>query len=132
MAIASSPVPRSELLRTVRLFPPVAPRLTLLTLHPSAQMLVRRQFCAVPPVPEAQKPESVCCVQMPSATQLVPVLSIPPPAPSTEARLSAFESSAKFRTRHELRLKIAPRGTALGRATLRWTRLYHMPAPCTV
>jgi len=45
-------------------------------------MLVKRQFLMMPPVPEAQKPDIVCWVQMLSATQLVPVVSIPPPEPS--------------------------------------------------
>ena len=63
---------------------------------PSAQMEVSRLFDTVPPVPEAQKPDSVCWLQMLSATQLVPVVSIAPPAPSTVARLVALESRWKF------------------------------------
>jgi len=60
MAIASSPVPRTKLFVTVRLFPVSAPRDTLLTLIPSAQIDVSRLFFTVPPVPEAQKPDMVC------------------------------------------------------------------------
>src|SRR5712671_1373294 len=119
MAGASSPVPRMKLFEEVRLFPTVAPRLTLLRLQPSAQILVSRQFWTVPPVPDAQKPDIVCWVQMLSASQLLPVVSMAPPQPSTVARLVAFASRAKFRTVQEVRLKIAPRGLALGSGMLR-------------
>src|ERR1700722_6633532 len=107
MAIASSPVPRTKLFRAVRFVPSVPVRLTLFKLQPSAQMLRRRQFSTTPDTPDAQKPDSVCCVQIPSADQPVPVVSIAPPAPSTESRLVAFESIAKFRTWHESTLKTA-------------------------
>src|SRR5580693_8958237 len=119
MAMASSPVPRTKLFLAVRLFPTVPVRLTLLRLHPSAHMAVSRQFCTVPPVPDAQKPDSVCCVQMLSANQLVPVVSIAPPAPSTDALLIAFASSAKFRTVHDVTLNVAARAVELGSGTLR-------------
>src|SRR5260221_10317851 len=119
MASASSPVPLTKLFEAVRLFPTGPPRLTLLRLHPSAQMLVSRQFCTVPPVPEAQKPDIVCWVQMLSASQLLPLVSIPPPQPSADARLLAFASRAKFRTVHEVTLNMAPNGVELGSGTLR-------------
>jgi hypothetical protein len=69
---------------------------------------------------------------MPSASQWVPVVSMPPPAPSIEARLRALESSAKWRTVHESRLKMAPSGVWLGSGTARKRVLYHMPAPSMV
>src|SRR5438046_1319576 len=112
MAWASSPVPRMKLLEEVRLFPIVLPRLTLLRLQPSAQILVSRQFCTRPPFPEAQNPDMACCVQMLSASQLFPVVSMAPPQPSTTARLGALASRAKFRTVQEVRLKMAPSGLA--------------------
>src|SRR6266481_4674723 len=132
MACASSPVPRMKLFEEVRLFPTVAPRLTLLRLQPSAQMLVSRQFWTRPPFPDAQNPDIVCCVQMLSASQLFPVVSIAPPQPSTTARLVALASSAKFRTLQEVTLKMAPSGFALGSGMLRYIRLYHIPAPSMV
>src|SRR5438045_3927065 len=103
MAMASSPVPRTKLFGAVRLLPTVPVRATLLRLIPSAQMLVSRQLCTLPPVPDAQKPDIVCCDQMLSATQLVPVVSMAPPQPSCVARLVALASSAKYRTAHDVR-----------------------------
>src|SRR4051812_12326953 len=119
MALASSPVPLTKLFRLVRLFPTVPFRLTLLRLIPSAQMLVSRQFCTVPPVPDAQKPDMVCWVQIPSASQLLPLVSIAPPQPSTTALLVALASKAKFRTVQEVRLNMAPNGEGLGSGMLR-------------
>ncbi|MCX4419649.1 hypothetical protein [Streptomyces mirabilis] len=55
---------------TVRLFPVSAPSETLLTLIPSAQIDVILLFCTFPPAPEAQKPDMVCWVQMPSMWKL--------------------------------------------------------------
>src|SRR5688572_23181352 len=129
MASASTPVPRTKLFEAVRLFPTVPVKATLFRLHPSAQMLMSRQFCTLPPVPEAQKPDIVCLVHMFSANQLFPVVSIAPPQPSATVRLLAFESTAKFRTVHEIKLKIAPSGFGLGSGILRYTLLCHMPAP---
>src|SRR5882762_7763969 len=119
MAIASSPVPRMKLLVAVRLFPTVPLSETLFRLHPSAQIDVRRLFCTVPPVPDAQKPDSTCWLQMLSASQLVPVVSIAPPSPSTVSRLVALESRWKFLTVHEVTEKIAAKPFALGRGTSR-------------
>src|ERR1051326_2437412 len=119
MACASSPVPRMKLLEEARLFPIELPRLTLFRLQPSAQMLVSRQFCTRPPFPEAQNPDMVCSVQILSASQLFPVVSIAPPHPSTTARLVASASSAKLRTVQDVTLKIAPSGFALGSGMLR-------------
>src|SRR5258707_3546361 len=110
MAKASSPVPLTKLFEAVRLFPTGPPRLTLLRLQPSAQMLVSRQFCTRPPFPDAQKPDIVCWVQMLSASQLFPLVSIAPPQPSTTARLGAFASSAKLRTVQAVTLNIATSG----------------------
>src|SRR5580658_7110285 len=130
--MASSPVPRTKLFFAVRLLPCVPVNDTLLRLHPSAQMLVSRQFSTTPPVPDAQKPDSLCCVQMLSATQLVPVVSMAPPAPSTDALLMALASVAKLRTVQEVTLNVAASPTVLGSGTLRYTVLYHIPAPSMV
>jgi hypothetical protein len=86
---------------------------------PSAQIVVRRLLRTVPPVPDAQNPDSVCWVQIPSATQFDPVMSMEPPAPSTDARLVAFESTWRFWTVHEVRLNRAGRGVLFGSGTSR-------------
>src|SRR5690242_14168631 len=117
MAVASSPVPRMKLFVTVRSLPTGLPSETLLTLRPSAQMDVSRLLRAVPPVPDAQKPDSVCWVQILSATQLVPLVSIAPPAPPGTSRLMALESRWKFSTVHEVTEKMAPSGVLLGSGT---------------
>src|SRR5271155_5289286 len=132
MAMASSPVPRTKLFLAVRLVPSVPVNETLLRLHPSAQMLVSRQFSTIPPVPEAQNPDSLCWVQMLSATQLVPVVSMAPPAPSTDALLMALASVAKLRTVQDVTLNVAASPTELGRGTFRKIALYHIPAPSMV
>src|SRR5437899_6912729 len=117
MAIASSPVPRTKLLVTVRLLPTLALSETLLMLIPSAQIEVSRLFSTVPPVPDAQNPDIVCWVQMPLATQLVPLVSIAPPSPPTVLRLGALASMWKFCTVHEVSSNTAPSGVLLGSGT---------------
>src|ERR1700722_16150167 len=112
--MASSPVPRTKLLLTVMLLPTVPLSETLLILMPSAHVCVRRLFWIVPPVPEAQKPDSTCWCHMPSASQLVPVVSIAPPSPSFVPRLSAFESTWKFLTVQEVTENTAARPTLFG------------------
>src|SRR4051794_39933085 len=115
----SSPVPRTKLLVAVRLLPAEVPSATLLRLMPSAQIVVRRLLRTVPPVPDAQNPDNVCWVQIPSAIQFDPVVSIVPPAPSADARLVAFESAWKFCTVHEVTLKRAGSGVPFGSGTSR-------------
>src|SRR6266511_695288 len=119
MAIASSPVPRMKLFVAVRSLPTVPSRDTLLRLSPSAQMDVSRLLRAVPPVPEAQNPDRTCWLQMLSATQLVPVVSIAPPAPPEVSRLVALASRWKFSTVHEVTEKMAPRPELFGSGTAR-------------
>src|ERR1700754_197501 len=103
----------------VRLLPTELPIDTLLMLAPSAQIVVRRLLRIVPPVPEAQKPDSVCWVQIPSATQFVPVTSIEPPAPSMVARLVALESTCRFWIVVEVRPHNAGSGVLFGSGTSR-------------
>src|SRR5580704_12147870 len=117
--MASSPVPRTKLFWAVRLVPSVPVKLTLFRLIPSAHIGPSRLFFSVPPLPDAQNPDSACFVQMVSATQLVPVVSIAPPQPSMVARLVAFASVAKFCTVHDVTLKVAASPTLLGRGTSR-------------
>ncbi len=119
MAIASSPVPRTKLFVTVRLLPVSAFSETLLTLIPSAQIEVSLLFSTVPPVPEAQKPDMVCWVQMPSASQFVPVVSMAPPSPPTVLRLTALASMWKSRTVQDVRSNRAASGVVLGTGTSR-------------
>src|SRR5258705_5467498 len=125
----SSPVPRTKLFVAVKLLPTELFSDTLFRLIPSAQIAVSRLFRTVPPVPEAQNPDSVCCVQMSSATQLVPVVSIAPPAPSTVARLVALESMWRSLTVHDVTWNTAPSGVLFGSGTARQMVLYHGPAP---
>src|SRR5258706_7382060 len=119
MAMPSSPVPRTKLFVADRLLPTVLFIDTLLRLMPSAQIVVSRLLRTAPPVPEAQKPDRVCWVQMSSATQLVPVVSIAPPAPSELARLSALESTWKSFTVVDVSWNTAPSGVGLGSGTAR-------------
>ena len=87
---------------------------------PSAQIAVRRLFSTVPPVPDAQKPDSTCWAPGPVATQFVPLVSIAPPPPSTVSRLVESESRWKFCTVQEVRLEQrAPSGVLLGSGTSR-------------
>ncbi|MFG2257895.1 MULTISPECIES: hypothetical protein [Streptomyces] len=104
---------------TVRLFPVSAPSETLLTLIPSAQIDVILLFCTFPPVPEAQRPDMVCWVQMPSASQSAPVVSIAPPSPPMVLRLTALASMWKLRTVQEVRSNSAAGGVLLGTGTSR-------------
>src|SRR5882757_1276081 len=119
MAIPSSPVLRTKLLLTVRLFPTLLLLETLLMLIPSAHMSVNRLLITLPPVPAPHIPEVLCWAHMPVTTQLVPDMSMEPPEPSTVARLCALESRRKFCRVVETPRKAAARPLAFGSGTER-------------
>lgn len=73
----------------------------------------------MPPVPDAQKPDMVCWVQMPSADQSVPVVSMAPPSPPMVLRLTASASMWKFCTWQDVSSNSAASGVLLGTGTSR-------------
>jgi len=72
IAIASSPVPLTKFVRSREIVPDRCVESHVIQVASVGQMLGRAgKFCTVPLVPEAQKPDSVGCVQMPVGQPII-------------------------------------------------------------